>query len=171
MSGRENVYSAEVENARTSPRSRDEHRNRAAPTSSGANTFTPSPPEARGASVTADDLRDHARAFISGYKVPRSVEFVDALPLSGAGKVLKRELRARYERIAIRGSSQFSLTLHAGPARLVSCLPMLPRPGLHFPMSRGSRPSTPCTRTRNCSGSSQPGWPRRNRNSNTPRCD
>jgi acyl-CoA synthetase (AMP-forming)/AMP-acid ligase II len=26
-------------------------------------------------------------------KVPRNVEFVDALPVSGAGKILKRELR------------------------------------------------------------------------------
>ena len=63
------------------------------------------------------------------------------------------------------------LTLHAGLARLVSCLPMPPRPGLHSPMSRGPRPVTPCTHTHNCSGSSQPGWPRRSRSSSTPRCD
>jgi acyl-CoA synthetase (AMP-forming)/AMP-acid ligase II len=34
-----------------------------------------------------------ARNLISGYKVPRTIEFVDALPLSGAGKVLKRQLQ------------------------------------------------------------------------------
>jgi acyl-CoA synthetase (AMP-forming)/AMP-acid ligase II len=34
--------------------------------------------------------------LIAGYKVPRSVEFVDSLPLSPAGKVLKRELRMPY---------------------------------------------------------------------------
>jgi long-chain acyl-CoA synthetase len=40
------------------------------------------------------DLIEHCRANIAGYKVPRSVEFRDeALPKSGPGKVLKRELR------------------------------------------------------------------------------
>jgi acyl-CoA synthetase (AMP-forming)/AMP-acid ligase II len=40
-----------------------------------------------------DQLRDHTRSLIGGYKVPRTIEFVDALPLSGAGKVLKRHLQ------------------------------------------------------------------------------
>ncbi|NMO02324.1 long-chain fatty acid--CoA ligase [Gordonia sp. TBRC 11910] len=43
--------------------------------------------------LTPDELRDHCKTLIAGYKAPRSVEFVDALPLSGAGKVLKRTLR------------------------------------------------------------------------------
>src|SRR5665213_1489746 len=38
----------------------------------------------------------YAVARIAGYKVPRSFTFVDALPKSGAGKVLKRELRAAH---------------------------------------------------------------------------
>lgn len=47
--------------------------------------------------ATADDLRAHARERIAGYKLPKSVEFRDEpLPLSGALKVLKRELRAPY---------------------------------------------------------------------------
>jgi acyl-CoA synthetase (AMP-forming)/AMP-acid ligase II len=45
---------------------------------------------------TIEELREHCKQHIAGYKAPRSVEFVDSLPLSGAGKVLKRELRARY---------------------------------------------------------------------------
>jgi acyl-CoA synthetase (AMP-forming)/AMP-acid ligase II len=48
---------------------------------------------AEGATVTVDDLQAHTRSRIAGYKVPRSIEFVNALPLSGAGKVLKRALR------------------------------------------------------------------------------
>jgi long-chain acyl-CoA synthetase len=37
---------------------------------------------------------EHCRTQIAGYKCPRSVEFRDTpLPLSGAAKVLKRELR------------------------------------------------------------------------------
>ncbi|MEU0984637.1 long-chain fatty acid--CoA ligase [Streptomyces griseus] len=44
-------------------------------------------------SVTAEELRDHTKNLIAGYKAPRSVEFVDVLPRSAAGKILKRELR------------------------------------------------------------------------------
>jgi len=43
-------------------------------------------------------LRDHCRDLIGGYKVPRTVEFVTDLPLSAAGKVLKRELRGSKSR-------------------------------------------------------------------------
>ncbi|MFT5933236.1 MAG: acyl-CoA synthetase (AMP-forming)/AMP-acid ligase II [Hydrogenophaga sp.] len=45
------------------------------------------------ASATADDIRDHCKTLIGGYKCPRSVDFVQALPVSGAGKVLKTKLR------------------------------------------------------------------------------
>jgi len=38
----------------------------------------------------------HARQFIAGYKCPKSVAFVDALPLLATGKVSKRELRERF---------------------------------------------------------------------------
>ena len=34
-----------------------------------------------------------ARERIAGYKVPRSVDFVDTLPRNPSGKILKRELR------------------------------------------------------------------------------
>jgi acyl-CoA synthetase (AMP-forming)/AMP-acid ligase II len=50
-----------------------------------------------GATTTAGALRDHVKERIAGYKAPRTVEFVDALPISGAGKILKRELRARHQ--------------------------------------------------------------------------
>ncbi|ORA79968.1 long-chain-fatty-acid--CoA ligase [Mycobacterium malmoense] len=43
-----------------------------------------------------ESIGEHCRALIAGYKVPRSMEFVTELPISGAGKVLKRELRERY---------------------------------------------------------------------------
>jgi acyl-CoA synthetase (AMP-forming)/AMP-acid ligase II len=57
------------------------------------------------AALTGEVLRAHVKEHIAGYKAPRTVEFVDALPLSGAGKVLKRELRARYWSEADRGVS------------------------------------------------------------------
>jgi long-chain acyl-CoA synthetase len=37
-----------------------------------------------------------ARQRIAGYKVPKSVDFVEALPRNASGKVLKRDLRAPY---------------------------------------------------------------------------
>ncbi len=50
-----------------------------------------------GMEVTPDELIAHCREHIAGYKVPKSVEFrTEPLPLSGAMKVLKRELRAPY---------------------------------------------------------------------------
>lgn len=52
--------------------------------------------------VTEDALRAHCRGLVAGYKVPRSIEFVAELPLSGAGKVLKRELHNRYRGAAPR---------------------------------------------------------------------
>ena len=48
------------------------------------------------ATVTPEELREHCKSLIAGYKAPRSAEFVDALPVNGAGKVLKRDLRAPY---------------------------------------------------------------------------
>ncbi len=48
-------------------------------------------------SLGEEELIEHCRGQIAGYKVPRSVEFrTDPLPVSGPGKVLKRELRAPY---------------------------------------------------------------------------
>jgi len=49
------------------------------------------------APVTAEELVAHCRAAIGAYKVPRRIELrAQPLPKSGAGKVLKRELRAPY---------------------------------------------------------------------------
>lgn len=50
-----------------------------------------------GATATEAEIIEHARASIAGYKVPKSVEFrTEPLPMSGALKVLKRELRGPY---------------------------------------------------------------------------
>jgi acyl-CoA synthetase (AMP-forming)/AMP-acid ligase II len=46
--------------------------------------------------VTLEELRDQVKTRIAGYKAPRSLEIAGALPVSGAGKILKRELRRRH---------------------------------------------------------------------------
>jgi acyl-CoA synthetase (AMP-forming)/AMP-acid ligase II len=96
VSGGENVYSVEVENALA--------RHPAVATSAVIGV----PDERWGERVHAvvvfatgqrasdEELRDFCKTLIGTYKVPRSFEVVDALPVSAAGKVLKRELRAKF---------------------------------------------------------------------------
>jgi acyl-CoA synthetase (AMP-forming)/AMP-acid ligase II len=93
ISGGENIYSAEVENALCAHPS----------VAACAVVGVPDPKWGErvhavvvlqpGAQADADELVDFVRESIAGYKVPRAVSFADALPVSGAGKVLKRELR------------------------------------------------------------------------------
>ena len=47
-------------------------------------------------STTEDELRAHCKELIASYKVPKTVEFVQELPKSGAGKLLKKDLREKY---------------------------------------------------------------------------
>ena len=42
--------------------------------------------------VTEDDIVAWAKEEMAGYKYPRVVEFVDELPMTATGKILKREL-------------------------------------------------------------------------------
>ena len=45
-----------------------------------------------GATVTEDELVAWGKEQMAGYKYPRIVQFVDALPMTATGKILKREL-------------------------------------------------------------------------------
>jgi long-chain acyl-CoA synthetase len=47
-------------------------------------------------SLTVKELRDHCRKELTGYKVPKYVEFIDELPKTNVGKILRRELRDQY---------------------------------------------------------------------------
>lgn len=49
-----------------------------------------------GSALTEEALRSYCREHIAGYKCPKRVTFREAMPLSGAGKILKRELRDPY---------------------------------------------------------------------------
>ncbi|MFN8377579.1 MAG: long-chain fatty acid--CoA ligase [Anaerolineae bacterium] len=46
----------------------------------------------RGSTASDADIMAHLQHHLAGFKVPRSVEFRDSLPISGAGKILKRTL-------------------------------------------------------------------------------
>ncbi len=45
-------------------------------------------------SLTADEVKAHCKEQLTGYKVPKLVEFRDELPKSNVGKILRRELRS-----------------------------------------------------------------------------
>jgi fatty-acyl-CoA synthase len=50
-----------------------------------------------GAALDESQVLRHCAQNLAKFKVPKSVEFVDALPRNATGKVLKRELRARFD--------------------------------------------------------------------------
>ncbi len=93
VSGGENIYSAEVENAL----------GRHPAVACSAVIGIPSDEWGEAvhavvvfkpmASATPEELMAHCCALIARYKCPRSVEFRDALPMTGAGKIQKTELR------------------------------------------------------------------------------
>jgi len=47
-------------------------------------------------SLSEDDLITYCRSHLTGYKVPRHVEFVDALPKSNICKILRRSVREKF---------------------------------------------------------------------------
>ena len=48
------------------------------------------------ATLTESELIDFCRTRLAHYKCPRSVEFVDNLPKTGTGKILKKDIRKKY---------------------------------------------------------------------------
>jgi fatty-acyl-CoA synthase len=46
--------------------------------------------------VTESELLEFSRSHLAHYKCPRAVEFVESLPKTGTGKILKRDLRKKY---------------------------------------------------------------------------
>lgn len=49
-----------------------------------------------GETLVAKDVIDFCGEHMAGYKKPKAVDFVDALPVSGYGKILRREVRDKY---------------------------------------------------------------------------
>jgi fatty-acyl-CoA synthase/long-chain acyl-CoA synthetase len=51
---------------------------------------------APGVTLTPDEIKEFGKQHLANYKVPRSVDYVDELPRTGSGKILKRQLRAPF---------------------------------------------------------------------------
>ena len=52
-----------------------------------------------GMGVTEDEMLEHCKANLSAFKTPKKIFFVDELPKTPTGKILKRELRDSYKDI------------------------------------------------------------------------
>lgn len=97
VTGGENVYSTEVENALATHPDVQEVAVIGIPSETWGEAVHAIVVLKEEGKATAEDLIEHARKFLAGFKVPKSVEFHDGpLPLSGAFKPLKRELRKHY---------------------------------------------------------------------------
>lgn len=98
ITGGENVYSAEVERALSTHPAVGQVAVIAVPCPRYGEQVHAVIVLRPGATADEADMQAHARARIAGYKVPRSFSFVEALPLSAAGKVLKNVLREEVRR-------------------------------------------------------------------------
>jgi long-chain acyl-CoA synthetase len=97
VTGGENVYSVEVENAIAKHPAVAQVAVIGIPSEQWGEAVHAIVVPKEGETVTAEEIIAHTREWIAGYKVPKSVEIrSEPLPLSGAMKILKRELRAPY---------------------------------------------------------------------------
>jgi long-chain acyl-CoA synthetase len=97
ISGGENVYTTEVENALYTHPAVLEAAAFGIPDDKWGEAVHAEVVLRPDTNATGEELIAHARTLIAGYKVPRSVNVrADALPKSGAGKILKRDLRAPF---------------------------------------------------------------------------
>jgi long-chain acyl-CoA synthetase len=96
VTGAENVYSTEVENALYRHPAIQEAAVIGIPDDRWGEAVTAIVVLRPGRSATAEDIVAHCRTLIAAFKCPKHVKFLDTLPKSGAGKVLKADLRAPY---------------------------------------------------------------------------
>jgi long-chain acyl-CoA synthetase len=53
--------------------------------------------------VSEEELILFARQHLANFKVPKAIDYISQLPKSGAGKILKRDLRDQYWQGELRG--------------------------------------------------------------------
>ena len=96
VSGGENVYPAEVENALFAHPQIADVAVIGVPDEKWGEAVKACVVLEAGAEVTGEDIIAFARERIAGYKLPKTVDFIDALPRNPSGKILRRELREPY---------------------------------------------------------------------------
>jgi acetyl-CoA synthetase len=58
-------------------------------------------PEFQGDDRLAREIQNHVKTRLAAHEYPREVEFVDSLPLTATGKVMRRELRERAKKLPV----------------------------------------------------------------------
>jgi acyl-CoA synthetase (AMP-forming)/AMP-acid ligase II len=96
VSGGENVYPAEVESLLYSHPAVADVAVIGVPSEKWGEEVKAVVVRAAGSKISEDELMEFCKGSIAGYKRPRSVDFVAELPRNPTGKILKRELRAKY---------------------------------------------------------------------------
>jgi long-chain acyl-CoA synthetase len=96
VSGGENVYPAEVENALMSHDGIADVAVIGVPHDKWGETAKAVVVRAAGAEPTEDEIIAYARERLARFKCPTSVDFIEVLPRNPSGKVLKKDLRAPY---------------------------------------------------------------------------
>jgi len=96
VSGGENVYPAEVENALMSHPDIADVAVIAVPSDRWGETPKAMVVRAPGTNPTEQEIIDYARERLARYKCPTSVDFLEALPRNPSGKILKKDLRAPF---------------------------------------------------------------------------
>jgi long-chain acyl-CoA synthetase len=96
VSGGENIYPAEVENVLAKHSDVADVAVIGVPDTKWGEAVKAVVVLREGAGTSDQDLITFAREYLAGYKLPKSVDFTDALPRNPSGKLLKREIRAPY---------------------------------------------------------------------------
>ena len=96
VSGAENIYPAEVENAIAKHPDVVDVAVVGVPDDRWGEVVKAVVVRAEGSTITGDEIITFARGYLGGFKLPKSVDFADELPRNPSGKLLKREIRAPY---------------------------------------------------------------------------
>jgi acyl-CoA synthetase (AMP-forming)/AMP-acid ligase II len=96
VTGGENVYSAEVENALASHDAVEQAAVIGIPSEQWGEAVHAIVVVRDGATVTEDELREHCLTNLAKYKVPERWLFVEAFPRNSMGKIQRRDLPAMF---------------------------------------------------------------------------